>query len=327
MIPPGVPAKNLRSFAWISIAKHHGWTTYEGTYSRVFKLSISAFREEADTILAKLHEKRHKKRFRFCLIPDACLYTMRSTSHDVRSLSHRLIPFIILPIERLAMRPKILTLSRLHAEIYLPKKAEPRSVFYALTAVPPAFSQLPELNTFHTALVILTGMDWERDLPPWNAPPLYPDEPPFLGGADFFLSQLLTNTIPTIEARYQLPQKDRVLIGVSLAGLFAAYTACRSDAFPRIASISGSLWYDGFVQFLTRQPPRPSLRAAYFSLGRKEKNSRLMRLASIENATIQTVQRFKSCGIETTFELNPGTHFTDIPLRIRKAITWLGENG
>lgn len=72
MIPPGVPAKNLRSFAWISIAKHHGWTTYEGIYSRVFKLSISAFREEADTILTKLHEKRHKKKI--SLLPNTgCL--------------------------------------------------------------------------------------------------------------------------------------------------------------------------------------------------------------------------------------------------------------
>lgn len=223
------------------------------------------------------------------------------------------------------MKPKTLTAGGLTADVYLPKTADVHSVSYALTARRPSFSQLPELTAFHTALVVITGMDWSRDLPPWDAPPLYRGDAPFQGGADDFLSRLLTSVIPTIEKEYQLPKENPALIGVSLAGLFAAYAACRCDAFPRIASISGSLWYDGFTSFLTQNPPVPAIRAAYFSLGRKEKKVKNARLAAVETVTAQAAALFESRGIRTTFELNPGNHFTDGPLRLRKALAWLGE--
>lgn len=218
---------------------------------------------------------------------------------------------------------KTITIGGLTADLFLPTQCPMEGAIYILDAFRQDFTKFPDLTDRKNALVFLSGMDWDRDLSPWPAPPLYPKEEPFGGRADDFLADLLTKIIPEIEMAMPAKPCDRQLAGVSLAGLFAVYAACRSEAFSRIASISGSLWYDGLTDFLTSHAPSPALTHAYFSLGSKEKNVRNARMRTVETCTATIAALWQSKGIRTYFELNPGNHFADGPLRILKALRWL----
>lgn len=218
---------------------------------------------------------------------------------------------------------KTIHIGGLTADLFLPQERPIESASYILDAFRQDFTKFPDLTDRKSALIFLSGMDWNRDLSPWPAPPLYPKEEPFSGGAGLFLKDLLNRIIPTIEKAMPTAPKARQLAGVSLAGLFAVFAACRTDAFTRIASISGSLWYDGLSDFLAAHSPSPLLSHAYFSLGSKEKNVRNARMRTVETSTIAIAASWKSKGIHTYFERNPGNHFADGPERIVKALRWL----
>ena len=115
----------------------------------------------------------------------------------------------------------------------------------------------------------------------------------------------------------------RGIAGYSLAGLFALWSTWQTDAFLRVASASGSLWYEGWLGFARGQEPATWPERAYLSLGSKEHKTpnRLMR--NVRTATEQTRDLLCSHGVECTFELNPGNHFQDPDLRMARGIRWI----
>ncbi|MBR2823546.1 MAG: hypothetical protein IKE24_07675 [Clostridia bacterium] len=110
------------------------------------------------------------------------------------------------------------------------------------------------------------------------------------------------------------------IAGYSLAGLFALYALYRCDAFDRAASMSGSLWFPDFREYaLTHAfPKRPE--KIYLSLGDREAATRNPLLRSVQDNTEQLVSHYRELGLGVTWELNPGTHFTDPELRTAKGI-------
>ena len=120
-----------------------------------------------------------------------------------------------------------------------------------------------------------------------------------------------------------------VIVGYSLAGLFALWAAWNSGYFRRVASVSGSLWYPGFTDFIKDNTPRtglkegPGLEKAYFSLGDRESRTRHPLMSRVDACTAEVVEKFRSYGIETTFEWNPGNHFDHPELRMARALAWL----
>ena len=83
--------------------------------------------------------------------------------------------------------------------------------------------------------------DWNRDLSPWEAPPVFGKEG-FGGKAEKTLQDLKESVL----SRYG--QADRKFIGgYSLAGLFALWAAYREDSFEGVAAASPSVWFPGFV--------------------------------------------------------------------------------
>jgi phosphohistidine phosphatase SixA len=46
-------------------------------------------------------------------------------------------------------------------------------------------------------------------------------------------------------------------------------------------------------------------------------------LSTVEDKTGKVYDQYKNKGIETTFEMNPGNHFTDADLRLAKGIAWI----
>ena len=118
------------------------------------------------------------------------------------------------------------------------------------------------------------------------------------------------------------PRICRTIAGYSLAGLFATWAAFNSSAFSRIASASGSLWYPDFAHFVAESPLACPIDCAYFSLGSKEAKTPSRLLRNVATRTDEVVAAFRSKGVPTQFESNPGNHFKEPALRMARGITW-----
>jgi len=65
------------------------------------------------------------------------------------------------------------------------------------------------------------------------------------GGAGAFLSFIIEELKPLIEARYPVDTKDQALAGMSLGGLFSLFALFRAPAaFQRVIALSPSIWWD-----------------------------------------------------------------------------------
>ena len=102
------------------------------------------------------------------------------------------------------------------------------------------------------AIVALPVDDWNAELTPWPAPPLRRGKP-FAGNADKMLERLdrLMSELPTLlKSNMGITVSKCLLIGYSLGGLCALWAATMRDCFDGVASVSGSLWYDGFDEYI-----------------------------------------------------------------------------
>lgn len=190
------------------------------------------------------------------------------------------------------------------------------------------WGRLGELGCAPLALVAVGGIAWERDMTPWPAEPATRNEPPYEGGAPAYLQKLEDSIVPAAEERLTEAGVDaawRGIAGYSLAGLFSLWSFWQTDAFTRAASASGSLWYEGWLDYAAGHEPARVPERAYLSLGSKEHRTpnRLMR--KVRDATGATEALLAERGAQTTFELNPGNHFAQTDLRMARGIAWLCE--
>lgn len=172
------------------------------------------------------------------------------------------------------------------------------------------------------SLAAIWGMDWNRDLSPWPAQPLFGREK-FTGEGEGFCQVLTQELLPL--ARQILGEKPTTqsLVGYSLAGLFSLWALWQTGAFTRAASLSGSLWYEGWLEFLQSRPLLHRPEKVVLTLGGKEKNTRNLRMAKVEENTLKTVQFFHQTGIPVIWEQNPGGHFHQVSQRIARGIVLL----
>ena len=84
---------------------------------------------------------------------------------------------------------------------------EGQKVFDALPADPPL------------TLVAISGLDWDRDMAPWDSPAVFKNAAPFSGGADDYLQLLTGDILPAAERRLAGTPRWRGIAGYSLAGL------------------------------------------------------------------------------------------------------------
>ena len=176
----------------------------------------------------------------------------------------------------------------------------------------------------HT-LVTVTGMNWEDDLSPWPATALGRQSSAFAGHAAEYLCWMEKELLPMVEAELTAPPCWRGLAGYSLAGLFAVYTLYRSTAFERVASMSGSLWFEDFCDFALQEELAQRPQCVYFSLGDREKKTRHPLMRQVEENALAVAERFRELGVDTFFCLEPGGHFQDAAGRTARGITWLLE--
>ncbi len=171
-------------------------------------------------------------------------------------------------------------------------------------------------------LVVISRLNWHQDMAPWDIPSIAKGFIPCTKGADLYLELLVNKIMPEVE-------KDisgilwRGLVGYSLAGLFAIYSIYQTEVFSRVASISGSLWFPEFKEYVFSNKIRGKLDDLYFSLGDKECRTKNAYLKKVQENTENIVEFFQKKGINTIFQKNIGGHNKEVVERIVAGIEWL----
>lgn len=183
------------------------------------------------------------------------------------------------------------------------------------------FDGLKELTEKNgVSFVVIENINWNDDMTPWPAEGVFKKAKPFGGQAASFLDKLTNEIIPEIEKTLSVEDAERTIMGVSLSGLFAVWACFNTNAFTNIINISGSLWYDGFTEWMKEQTPSPQLKKVCMLLGEKEKNAKEKRMATVEERTHTAAEILKANSqASVLFELVDGTHFSPILPRLERA--------
>lgn len=153
--------------------------------------------------------------------------------------------------------------------------------------------------------------DWNADLSPWSAPPVFGRQP-FAGNAPATLRFLTEDLLPELAG----PGERLILGGYSLAGLFALWAVTRTDSFEAVAAASPSVWFPGWLDYLRENPVRAG--RVRLSLGDRESRARNPAMARVGEA-IQATQEILSGYLDSDFTWNPGNHFAEPDLRTARA--------
>ncbi len=170
------------------------------------------------------------------------------------------------------------------------------------------------------ALAAFEVRDWNRDLSPWEAPPIF-GKVPFAGMAEETLSFVLDRLLPELRRRLGADMK-LCLGGYSLAGLFALWAAIRTDAFSGVAAASPSVWFPGWMEYVKKNPIQA--KAVYLSLGDREERAKNPLMATVGDCIREQYALLQSAH-DVTLEWNPGNHFQDSEKRTARAFCRIAE--
>lgn len=165
--------------------------------------------------------------------------------------------------------------------------------------------------------------DWNRELSPWYAPPVFGNEP-FSGEGEQTLGWLRDSLLPQITAGRTSP----VFIGgYSLAGLFSLWALYQIPSLNGAAACSASLWFPDWDRFSEKQTLSKE-KLLYLSLGDREERTRNRIMCRVGDAVrAQYARSVEMLGQERcTLEWNPGGHFNDPDARLAKGFAWLLEH-
>ena len=177
-----------------------------------------------------------------------------------------------------------------------------------------------DANSTDFNLLVICTRDWEDSMTPWPCPPLYKKDEPFTGGADRHLDWLQKDVLPKMREFIKGTPAHTAIAGYSLAGLFSLYALYACPVFDRAACMSASFWFPGFEEFVLQNEMRRVPDRLYISLGAKEAKTKQPLLKTVQDCTEGIVAHCKDLGVDATFELNEGNHFTDVEWRIAKGI-------
>lgn len=165
-------------------------------------------------------------------------------------------------------------------------------------------------------VVFIPVKDWFYEMSPWKTNEKLFDDAP-VGGAAEKLSEIMKQ-LAEFDSQYPNENREYILAGYSLAGLFALWTSYQTDKFSRIVAASPSVWYPDWIAYIESHTCKAD--KVYLSLGSKEHKTRNPLMAKVaDNIKIQQ-QILVSQGIDTTFQLNEGNHFKDVTERMVKGI-------
>lgn len=190
-------------------------------------------------------------------------------------------------------------------------------------AVNSVYKNLLALNCPDFSLVAISKLKWDHDMTPWYMGPISKHDTPCTGGADDYIKLLLEEIMPRAEQEMPGTPVWRGIAGYSLAGLFAVYSLYKTDVFSRVASMSGSLWFDGIKAYIFSHEMSRKPDCMYFSLGDKESSTDNPILNVVQHNTEEIEAFYRANGIDTTFVLNSGNHYQACNQRTAAGIAWI----
>lgn len=183
---------------------------------------------------------------------------------------------------------------------------------YELSTIESEVRLIKELSGKDFMLKAFPVNDWNNDLSPWNAPPVF-GKNGFGDGAAKTLDQILQHCGDR--------SKTYFIGGYSLAGLFSLWAAFQTDLFEGVAAASPSVWFPGFSDFVKAN--NISCGSVYLSLGDREEQTRNPVMATVGDRIRDIHETLSERGVECVLEMNEGNHFKDADLRTAKAFSWL----
>ena len=196
-------------------------------------------------------------------------------------------------------------------------------ILYTHLSAEDAEALISLLGNHRFILAAIDGVNWGQELSPWPAPRAFRGGKDFTGDADIYCKELAEQIIPSVEAALGITPAYRAITGYSMAGLFAIYSLYRTDIFHLAASVSGSLWYDGFLDFMKHNQPIRLPERVYFSLGDLESRTKNQKLAKVGACTQEANKLLNHSGVKTIYEINIGNHFDEVLERIARGLCWL----
>jgi len=175
---------------------------------------------------------------------------------------------------------------------------------------------IKELSDEPFSLVAFMIKDWNQELTPWGAPPVF-GKTPFGDGAEKTLEFVTSHLLP--EVQDIIPHI--ILGGYSLAGLFALWAGYQTSKFEGIAAASPSVWYPQWIDFASEN--KPLAKSVYLSLGDKKEKAKNPMMAQVGNAIRKQHELLMEQEVNTIFEWNAGNHFVDSDKRMAKGFAWL----
>lgn len=170
-------------------------------------------------------------------------------------------------------------------------------------------------------VVTLPVGNWNDALTPWPTPGLYRGEPDFGGQAAATLAELVNEAIPAVEQELGLAPCARALCGYSLGGLFALYALVSCDVFCACACLSGSVWYEGWVEHLRGLEKDLTGRFAFLSVGTKEKRAARPILKGVQRNMEDCAHILEQKGCEVCYRTGPGNHLQYVSERFAAGLT------
>ncbi len=171
------------------------------------------------------------------------------------------------------------------------------------------------------SLVAFKIEDWNRELTPWVAQPVF-GTVPFGDGAESTLAYIAEQLLPVIQQK-GTDTSHCLLGGYSLAGLFALWAGYQTDRFEGIAAVSPSVWYPSWMAYAAER--RPFAKAVYLSLGDREEKAKNPIMAQVGSAIRRQEELLQRQGVNTILEWNAGNHFVDSEKRMAKGFAWLNN--
>ena len=189
--------------------------------------------------------------------------------------------------------------------------------------------EIREFTDVPFAFAHLAVSDWDRDLSPWEAPPVYGDIP-FGSEAADTLREILDVLIPEELGKTGLPDDAPVVLGgYSLAGLFALWSMLNTDRFSGIAAASPSVWFPGWMSYLSESLEESAygeMPAVYLSLGDREPKAGKPVMRTVGENIEKTYGLVKDVCRNAALEWNPGNHFRDPDRRTARGFAWCLEH-
>ena len=177
-------------------------------------------------------------------------------------------------------------------------------------------NEVAHINPGDFRLITVKVNNWNTDLSPWEAPPVFGNTR-FGKGATETLSLLTKSIIPSLGCS----RAELFIGGYSLSGLFALWAACNTSIFKGVVAASPSAWFPGFVDYVKNNQVRTQ--AVYLSLGDKEEKTRNPVMATVGNAMRELCEIISGKGVECTLEWNEGNHFRNPDLRTAKGFSYI----